>query len=309
MTGTTHSAHGRLRALLQVVGIILIPVGLYLIGWNEYRTVQTESAIDLGAEALVPADCDTLNAGLNDKLVHLACDISGNGDSALNITVPPAITASQNGVDATEAQLAGIWATSDDASLSGSGVPLRVQATLEMSGWRQSETNCRNEKQRSGSKKTRRVCDYTTEKVWQSCGSPECSLQTSEWKRPDPRQSENWAADLSNPLAGAETKVYSGSATLGSAYPLNSGTIESLAAGFNPCDGSAGCGVRQALPSTCSAVDPWDSQESRDKACAAVAGPTASLSCVDQSVGVIGAGQSGWTVGKCSGTKTGGKIS
>ena len=43
--------------------------------------------------------------------------------------------------------------------------------------------------------------------------------------------------------------------------------------------------------------------------CAAEAGPTASLFCVDQSVGVIGAGQSGWTVGKCSGTKTGGKIS
>ena len=36
-----------------------------------------------------------------------------------------------------------------------------------------------------------------------------------------------------NPLAGERTKVYSGSATLGSAYPLNSGTIESLAAGFN----------------------------------------------------------------------------
>ena len=90
-----------------MVGIILIPVGLYLIGWNEYRTVQTESAIDLGTEALVPADCDRLDAGLNGALVHLACDISGNGDSALNISVPPAITASQNGVDATEAQLAG----------------------------------------------------------------------------------------------------------------------------------------------------------------------------------------------------------
>ena len=294
------------RGLLQVVGIILIPVGLFLIGWNEYRTVQTESAIDLGAEALVPADCDTLDPGLNGALVHLACDISGNGDWALNITVPPAITASQNGVDATEAQRAGIWATSDDASLSGSGVPLRVQASLEMSGWAQRETNCRNEKQRSGSKKTRRVCDYTTEKVWQSCGSPgvpgACSLQTNQWKSPDPRQNENWGVDPTNPLAGAEARVYSGSATLGSAYPLNSGTIESLAAGG--CDGSPSCGVQEALPSTCSAVDPWDSQESLDKACAAEAGPTASLSCVDQSVGVVGAGQSGWTVGKCSGTKT-----
>ena len=134
--------------------------------------------------------------------------------------MPPAITASQNGVDATEAQRAGIWATSDDASLSGSGVPLRVQASLEMSGWGQRETNCRNEKQRSGSKKTRRVCDYTTEKVWQSCGSPgipgSCSLQTNQWKSPDPRQNENWGVDPTNPLAGAEARVYSGSATLGS---------------------------------------------------------------------------------------------
>ena len=71
---------------------------------------------------------------------------------------------------------------------------------------RQSETNCRNEKQRSGSKKTTRVCDYTIEKVWQSCGSPECSLQTGEWKRPDPRQNENWGVDPTNPLAGAEAR-------------------------------------------------------------------------------------------------------
>lgn len=101
-----------------VVGLIFFAIGLVVIVWNEYRTVQTGKAIALGEEAMVEGACDTLDASLAGALVFIACDLSSTSGAALASHATAFVTAAwrRSPVDAPvvapTAEVGTIWATS-----------------------------------------------------------------------------------------------------------------------------------------------------------------------------------------------------
>ena len=50
------------------VGPVLYLIALYVVGWNEYHTVQESKAIDAAEAEAVNADCNTLSTDNQDKL-------------------------------------------------------------------------------------------------------------------------------------------------------------------------------------------------------------------------------------------------
>eukprot|EP01004_Peranema_trichophorum_P003417 NODE_2406_length_1592_cov_49.918312_g2070_i0.p1 GENE.NODE_2406_length_1592_cov_49.918312_g2070_i0~~NODE_2406_length_1592_cov_49.918312_g2070_i0.p1 ORF type:complete len:466 (-),score=71.80 NODE_2406_length_1592_cov_49.918312_g2070_i0:140-1537(-) len=67
------------RALCGVCcGLILIPVFCGILIWNEGRAVKTDKTLQEGKSSVVNAKCQEFNPNNNDKLVHIACDLSNN---------------------------------------------------------------------------------------------------------------------------------------------------------------------------------------------------------------------------------------
>ena len=58
------------------VGILVLGGGLTLMGWNEYRTIETTRIVAAGKKAVNEVGCSTTgNKVLDNELVHVMCDL------------------------------------------------------------------------------------------------------------------------------------------------------------------------------------------------------------------------------------------
>jgi hypothetical protein len=256
-----------------VAGPIIFVIGLWLIAWNEYRTVQTEKAIALGEEAMVEGNCDSLDAGLNNKLVFAACDLTRTGTDPLTYPVPPMLVAdwispvTSTTVSAAAAEMNAAWATSANPAIPATAVPLVMSAQAEVNGFVERES-CRSHDSGGGSKT--QTCTYTYEQTWMPCAA-DCRLQQEGWRNTNPslevqaQMQANSNANSGgryrpgeNPLAGSET-VYVQDAFLGTAYPMTQATIGMISTRGSDQPGS---GVRVPMPAVCAATTPWSTASS-----------------------------------------------
>lgn len=272
-------------------GIILYCVGLYLIAWNEYRTVQTEKAIALGEDAMVEGDCGSV--GAVGSLVLVKCDLTRTQSEPFTMPYPSELTdpfvtfRSALPVEAPAGESAGVsFASSESYSEMGlpdGVVPLVISARAEVLGWVEKEhcTSSRN----SGSRNTgqgsttqssqQRTCTYHMELQWTACSnvkSSGCQVKSSGWRNRNPtiqdrsQMDANARANLygtylpgSNPLASQPT-VYVQDAFLGTAYPLNEETINMITS--RGVGESQGSGIGKAMPTSCAPTTPWSSATS-----------------------------------------------
>ena len=65
-------------------GIVLVPVAIILLFWNEGRAVATAKSLAEGASSVISAPADAVNADNNLKLVH----VSGNATTDEVLTDP-----------------------------------------------------------------------------------------------------------------------------------------------------------------------------------------------------------------------------
>ena len=268
----------------MVAGPIVFFIGLFLIAWNEYRTVQTEKAIALGDEAMVEANCGSL--GASGSLVLSACDLTRSaGAGPVAIPAPPALTqpwtspATGSQVTAPASELGGSWATSADYSSVGipsTAVPLILRSSIEVNGWTEIE-HCQTRNSGSGSKT--QTCEYEMQQQWITCGPDEdgcAALQDEGWRNTNPSQ-DTWAKMNANRNAnrggrylpgknpfsigqGSLAEVYVDDAFLGTAYPLNEESISMIAS--RGAGEAAGSGRDQRMPTSCTATTPWSSASS-----------------------------------------------
>ena len=106
----TVSWFSRLRDALGglVAGVVLVPVALFLLFWNEGRAVKEAQALEEGAKNVVAADPAAVDAAKEGRLVHLIGLADPRGELA-------------------------------DPAFAVSARALRLRRKVEMYQWRQSE--------------------------------------------------------------------------------------------------------------------------------------------------------------------------
>ena len=286
-------------------GFVLYFVGLYLIAWNEYRTVQTEKAIALGEDAMVEGDCGSV--GAVGSLVLVKCDFTSTQSGPFTMPYPSELTepfsvSSLNvPVEAPAGESAGVVFASSasysemDPPIPDTAVPLVISASAEVLGWVEIEhctSTSRNTGQRSTSQSSQqqKTCTYHMELKWTACSnvkSTGCQVKSNGWRNRNPsievrRQMDaNARANLAgtylpgnNPLASNPT-IYNQDAFLGTAYPLNADMINMITSnGAGP-----GSGIRKAMPTSCAPTTPWSSATSYYANCEYEKVITSSLAC------------------------------
>ena len=60
----------------SVIGFFLFFGGLSLVGWNEYRTIETVRVIAAGEKAVVEGSCKIVRPTQDEALVHVSCPIT-----------------------------------------------------------------------------------------------------------------------------------------------------------------------------------------------------------------------------------------
>eukprot|EP01051_Picozoa_sp_SAG22_P004927 SAG22_NODE_279_length_13134_cov_7.532561_1_plen_940_part_00 len=133
-------------------GPLVLVAGLVLIGWNEYRTVQTMKIIEMGEEEYQEASCSTLDSSMNGQLVHVACDIATGAGAPLTSRIE-SVGPRQN-IPAGQQQ---IW-----ASTAG----LKLEPKVEYLSWDEDKHSCTTSKDNRGSTTT--SCSYTYSMKWSS---------------------------------------------------------------------------------------------------------------------------------------------
>jgi hypothetical protein len=122
---------GSLMAAL--IGLILVPVAVVLLYWNEGRAVDAIRALNRGEAAIVEVNAATVDAGSNGKLVH----VSG----MLQPTMP---------------------AKDPDFGVTGDGL-VRLSRSVEMYQWEE-ESSTKSQQSLGGSKTTEKT--YTYKREW-----------------------------------------------------------------------------------------------------------------------------------------------
>ena len=148
---SSQSIFGRLGDAIKgvLVGLILIPVSIILLFWNEGRAVKTETSLKQGASAVVSITPDSVKPANEGQLVHL----SG---------------------EATTGDLVG------DARFGVSQNAIRLTRTVEMFQW-QEEKKSETQKKLGGGTETQTTYSYT--KKWSA--KP---IRSSEFKHPEDHQ-------------------------------------------------------------------------------------------------------------------------
>ncbi|MBS7792088.1 TMEM43 family protein [Roseococcus sp. SDR] len=134
-----------------LVGLILLPVGGFLLFWNEGRAVQTARSLTEGAGLIQSASSERPDPALEGRLVHVAGAVSAAGvprDPDLNVT-PPAGT-------------------------------LRLTRRVEMYQW-QEQTSSETRTRMGGGQET--VTTYSYRRVW-----AEGRIDSSRFRQPDGHQ-------------------------------------------------------------------------------------------------------------------------
>jgi hypothetical protein len=75
---SSKSIFGRLGNSIKgvLIGLILIPVSIFLLSWNEGRAVNTAASLKEGAAAVISVAADTIQEGNQGKLVHLCGEVT-----------------------------------------------------------------------------------------------------------------------------------------------------------------------------------------------------------------------------------------
>jgi hypothetical protein len=122
---------GSLMAVL--IGLILVPVAVVLLYWNEGRAVDAIRALNRGAAAIVEVNAAAVDPGSNGKLVHVT--------GMLQPTTP---------------------ARDPDFGVTGDGL-VRLARTVEMYQWEE-ESATKSQQSLGGSKTTEKT--YTYKRTW-----------------------------------------------------------------------------------------------------------------------------------------------
>jgi hypothetical protein len=132
---TTTSWGSRVGSSLtgMLFGIILIPVSVILLYWNEGRAVEASRALDQGATQVVEVSPDAVDTASDGKLVHLS-GVVGTKDPARDPVF----------------------------GITGAGL-LRLERKVEMYQWKETKTDTTHESV-GGSKTTETTYSYT--KTW-----------------------------------------------------------------------------------------------------------------------------------------------
>ena len=110
MTVATHTSYSERMGNAvcgSVLGLFMFFGGLGLIGWNEYRTIETLKIIEAGEEAVIEGACSVNATGgapaapasHDGELIHVSCTIANVPTlSAYGPSGAPNIWASQQGI-------------------------------------------------------------------------------------------------------------------------------------------------------------------------------------------------------------------
>ncbi|MER9233390.1 TMEM43 family protein [Mesorhizobium sp. M0622] len=145
---TSVSWFGRIkRAVGSVVfGLLLIMLMVIGLFWNEGRAVQTARSLAEGSGAVISVGADSIDAGNDGKLVHVAGAVTASGGLA-----------------------------DPDFGISAQG--LRLSRSAEMYQWKE-EQKSETTKKLGGGEET--VTTYSYSKVWD-----DSQINSSEFKKPD----------------------------------------------------------------------------------------------------------------------------
>jgi hypothetical protein len=119
----------------MLFGLVLLPLSVVLLFWNEGRAVNAEQALSQGAKQVVEIDADQLDSGADGKLVHLS------GTMTLSTPAKDPL----------------FGATGDNLA--------RVQRKVEMYQWKEDQRSTSHESV-GGSKTTKTIASYS--QVWSS---------------------------------------------------------------------------------------------------------------------------------------------
>ncbi|HWG05280.1 MAG TPA: TMEM43 family protein, partial [Beijerinckiaceae bacterium] len=133
-----------------IFGLILVPVSIGLLYWNEGRAVEAIQALSRGASSIVEVNPDTVDPQTNGKLVHVT--------GMMQPTTP---------------------ARDPVFSVTGDGL-LRLSRSVEMYQWKQ-DSSSQSQQSLGGSKTT--TTTYSYQKVWS-----DQPIQSSQFKVPDGHQ-------------------------------------------------------------------------------------------------------------------------
>ncbi len=161
---TSVSIFGRMKnAIVAVfIGILMIPGSIILMGWNEYRSVQTVRS---------------LNDGL--KMVHAEVDISKKNSDLDGTLIHFTETAK------TDEELA-------DADFGIRETAIRLERKIEMYQWKQHKES--KSRTKVGGRKTTETT-YTYQKVWESKIFDSSKYEKSDYRNPAPRYpAKHWTA-------------------------------------------------------------------------------------------------------------------
>lgn len=92
---SSESIFGRLGNSIKgvLIGLILIPVSIYLLFWNEGRAVKTAQSLKEGAASVVSVSADTVQEANQGKLIHLSGDVT-----TADTVADPQFKVSQNAI-------------------------------------------------------------------------------------------------------------------------------------------------------------------------------------------------------------------
>ena len=149
------------------VGLLLIPIAIGLLFWNEGRTVKREKDLAEGRGGVVEAKADKVDSAMNGKLVHVAG----------RATTDEVLTDSEFGVEVNA---------------------IKLRREVEMYQW-QEKSETKTEKKLGGKKE--KTTTYTYSKGWSS--SPQ---KTSSFKKPEGHQNpDSWLYENQNWTASKVT--------------------------------------------------------------------------------------------------------
>ena len=148
---SSNSIFGRLGNAIKGVlfGIVLIPVAVVLLSWNEGRAIKTAESLKEGASAVVSLAADTVQPAYENKLIHLT------GDAATADTVT-------------------------DPMFAVSAIAIRLTRTPEIYQWKE-EKHSETHSTLGGGSQTQTT--YTYKKVWS--GTP---IRSGDFKIPQEHQ-------------------------------------------------------------------------------------------------------------------------
>ncbi len=144
---TSQSWFGRIGNSIKGIlfGIVLLPISVVLLFWNEGRTVTTAMSLKEGAAAVVSVDADSVRSANEKKLIHLSGEVLAG--------------------EAVRDPIFGLTAQA-----------LRLVRVVEMYQWKENRKS-ESRKKLGGSEET--VTRYTYEKTWS-----EKRIDSSDFKHP-----------------------------------------------------------------------------------------------------------------------------